>query len=320
MADTNIDTFTLPNFVGEIFQKGQRENALLQLIGGVQGGRVDYAATEFPVGQQYEVPNHATDRSKVEGADAPDHAGVARSQVTNVTQIVQESVVVTYTKQAAHQQLTGLNIGNAGNPVTNELDFQTGVKLELIARNLNWAFLNNTYQKPANNTTARRTRGLLSAITSNVVSAEVGSDPGPLTLEKLDDLMVALVNAGGIADGDNVIALANTTQLRKLNELFRADKLKVDDERFVGGVRVRTVYTTFGVLNFALERDMPQDEIVLVNVDALGVVGTPVPGKGVLFREELAKTGAQEKFQIYGELGFDHGPEWMHAKLTDLEV
>lgn len=315
MPDTNFDTFTLPNYVGELFQKGQRENALLQLIGGVNGGRIDAASTEFPVGQQYEVPAHNTDRSKVEGANAPDHAGVARSQVTNVTQIVQESVVVTYTKLAAHQQLSGLNIGGATNPVQDELDFQTAVKLELVQRNLNYSFINNTYNKPANNNTARRTRGLLQAITSNVVDS---SGPRALGMDLFDDAMQSMVTNGGIADGENVIALAGPKQLRALNELFRTEKMKVDAERFIGGTRVRTVYTTFGVLNFAMEQDMPDDTIVLANIGVMGVRGTPIPGKGVLFLEPLAKTGATEKHQLYGEIGFDHGPEWFHAKITDL--
>lgn len=315
MPDSNTTTFDLPNFVGQLFQKGSRENALLQLIGGVNGGRIDAAATEFAVGQQYQVPAHNTDRSKLEGAAAPDHAGVTRSQVTNVTQIVQEKVIVSYTKEAANQQLSGLNVGGATNPVISELDFQTGVKMELIQRNLNWAFINNSYRKPADNNTSRRTRGLLEAITSNVVDS---SGPQALALSLFDDAMQLMLASGGIADGDNVIALAGPKQLRKLNELFRTDKIKVDAERFVGGTRVRTVYTTFGVLNFALEQDMPDDTVVLANIGVMGVRGTPIPGKGVLFQEPLAKTGANESYQIYGELGFDHGPEWMHAKITDL--
>jgi hypothetical protein len=34
--------------------------------------------------------------------------------------------------------------------------------------------------------------------------------------------------------------------------------------------------------------------------------------------EELAKTGAGTKYQIFGQLGLDHGPEWMHAKITNI--
>lgn len=316
MADSNTTTFDLPNFVGELYQKGQRPNSFLQLIGGVQGPRVEYASTEFPVGQDYTVPAHNEDRSRVEGANAPDHAGVTRAQVTNVTQIVQESVTVTYTKQGAHQQLGGLNIGGERNPVTDELDFQTGVKMELIARNLNWAFINNQFRKPSTNAQSRRTRGLLQAITSNVEAA--GDELLNFTL--LDEVMESMVGNGGIADGDNVVTLANTTQLRILNAIFRKYKIKVDGERTIGGVRVRTVYTTFGVLHFALERDLPQDTLVLVNFDVIRVAATPIPGKGVLFREELAKTGANERYQIYGEVGLDHGPEWMHGKITGLST
>ena len=42
MADTNTLTFDLPNYVGQLFQKGSRENALLQLIGANNGARIDY--------------------------------------------------------------------------------------------------------------------------------------------------------------------------------------------------------------------------------------------------------------------------------------
>src|SRR5690606_9271249 len=126
------------------------------------------------------------------------HAGVTRSQVTNVTLIVQEKVIVSYTKEAANQQLSGLNVGGATNPAISELDFQTGVKMELIQRNLNWAFINNSYRKPADNNTSRRTRGLLEAITSNVVDS---SGPQALALSLFDDAMQLMLASGCIADG-----------------------------------------------------------------------------------------------------------------------
>ena len=319
MAHTYITTYDLPNYIGELFQKGQRPNTTLQLIGGIGAWR-PISSWEFPVGQQYEVPAHAADRSKLEGADAPDHAGVTRSQITNVTQIWQESVVVTYTKQAASQQLSGLGVGGMTDPVTNELDFQTGIKLELIARNLNWTLLNQAYRKPSDNTTSRKTRGLLAAITTTKLQHATPGTARALTMSLLDDVFASMLTAGGIVDGENMIVLAGPIQMRKLNELFRTDKLKVDEDRFVAGTRVRTVYTTFGVLNFALEQDMLTTGLAFVNFDVMQLVATDIPAKGTLFREELAKTGASEKHQIYGELGLDHGPEWFHGQLLDLAV
>jgi hypothetical protein len=54
--------------------------------------------------------------------------------------------------------------------VTNELDWQTEIMLTQMVRDINWSLINGTYQLPADNTTARKTRGLLAAITTNVVS------------------------------------------------------------------------------------------------------------------------------------------------------
>ena len=44
----------------------------------------------------------------------------------------------------------------------------------------------------------------------------------------------------------------------------------------------------------------------------------PVPGKGNFFLEQLAKTGAGESYQLFGQIGLDHGPEWYHGKFTDI--
>ena len=38
------------------------------------------------------------------------------------------------------------------------------------------------------------------------------------------------------------------------------------------------------------------------------------------FLEPLAKTGAGEKYQLFGQIGLDHGPEWYHGKFTDIST
>ena len=44
-----------------------------------------------------------------------------------------------------------------------------------------------------------------------------------------------------------------------------------------------------------------------------GIVGLPVPGKGILFEEPLFKQGSADQTQIYGQMGVDHGPEYCHG-------
>jgi hypothetical protein len=47
-------------------------------------------------------------------------------------------------------------------------------------------------------------------------------------------------------------------------------------------------------------------------------VFVPVPGKGYLFYEELAKKGAAEEGQLYGQIGLYYGPEAAHGKIIGL--
>lgn len=312
---TQSSTFNSPNFIGQLFMRGARPNTTLQLVGGITGYQTT-TSTEFSTSQNFDVGDHKTDSSRKEGAPAPDASSVTRDQASNVVQIWQEKVSVTYTKQAATGQLSGLNVAGQNNPVVSELDFQTGATLERMARNLNWVLVNGVYQKPVDNTTPRKTRGVLSAITTNVQALTAGTD---LTKKHFERSMQQLIDSGGIADGDNVLCLANTVQLSKINALYESEFNKTSQSRDVGGIRIRTILTAFGTINFVLEQDLPQTVLAFVNFGVMSLVALEVPNKGVLFREALAKTGASEDYQIYGELGLNHGPEYMHAKITGLK-
>ena len=63
-----------------------------------------------------------------------------------------------------------------------------------------------------------------------------------------------------------------------------------------------------------LNRYMPADVVLVADLSVCAPVFLEIPGKGFLFREELARTGAAFKYQIYGEIGLEHGPETFHGK------
>ena len=65
---------------------------------------------------------------------------------------------------------------------------------------------------------------------------------------------------------------------------------------------------------------LPAGTALLLNLDVLAPVYQPVPGKGNFFLEQLAKTGAGEKYQLFGQIGLDHGPEWYHGKFTGIST
>ena len=88
----------------------------------------------------------------------------------------------------------------------------------------------------------------------------------------------------------------------------------------VGGVAVDRITTDFGELNLVVERALPKDAIVAASVEQIDPVFLLKPGKGVLFEEELAKTGSADKTQIYGEIGLKYGSERAHGVLRGLAV
>lgn len=304
-------TYDLPNYTGELFQVTPNETPILSIIGGLTGGEA--VKTQQVEWQEYDLRTPGN-RQKKEGQDAPESEGRKRSNVTNVLQIHQEAVSVSYTKQAATGEKAGLN-SSAQNPVQDELGWQLTQELKQTARDVEWSFLNGTYQLPTDNTKERRTRGLLQAITTNKKAAAGEL----LSLELFGDLCQMAYDNGGLAEGETATVIVNSTQKRALSWIFsQGSKQNAPDSRNYFGVNLQTIETDFGKLNVMLHRDMPADSLVVASLEQLAPAFLAIPGKGHFFAEPLAKTGASDKVQLYGEIGLKYGNERTHAKITGL--
>jgi hypothetical protein len=321
-------TFNLPNFVGELFSTSPTDTPFLSAIGGLTGGEsVSHTLFQW---QGYDLRDAEDDRQRVEGANAPTAEERVRFNVNSVVEIHQEAVEISYTKMAATGQYNSTgsthpgSVGIAGsNPVMNEADWQIRQALVQIARDVEASFITGTFNNPGTNATARRTRGLLEAITTNTVDAagaELDSDnsgteePGYLLL----DLLQEVWESGGIAEQDTATVMVNAYQKRRLTKAFITDRNYQEATRTVGGVAVSTIETDFGRLNIMLNRYMPTDQLVVVSLEQCAPVFLQIPGKGFLFVEPLAKVGAAERSQIYGEIGLKYGNERAHGKITGL--
>ena len=130
------DSYDLPNYVGELFNITPNDTPFLSAIGGMTGGK-SVTSKQFT----WQTVDNATAAQTVvvEGADAT-FAERTRSEVTNVTQIMQYGVHVSYTKQAATGNLAGQSIlGNQ--PVQDELAFQLDMAMKRAARDIEFSFL-----------------------------------------------------------------------------------------------------------------------------------------------------------------------------------
>lgn len=157
-------TYNLPNYTGILHELSPSATPLFSAIGGLGAGG-QTTSTEFEW-QTYDL-REAGQNTAVEGATAPTAVGRVRENVTNVTQIQQSKVSIAYSKLGAFGQKSGTN-NDKPNPVRSELNWQIEQELKGMVLDIEYSFINGTYSKPSTNSDARKTRGLLEAITTNV--------------------------------------------------------------------------------------------------------------------------------------------------------
>lgn len=383
-------TYNLPNYTGLLYGLSPTETPFFSAIGGLNGG-MQATSTEFEWG--YYDLRAPGQNVQLEGATAPTAQERVRSNGTNVTEIHQEKVSVSYSKQGAVGQKAGTNNAAPSN-VGNELDWQTQQMLIQMVRDVEYSFMLGVYNKPTDNTTKRQTRGLLSAISTNLVGNATSTVTGlsastdtitetstalangdkiiftdtggstaistgrtyyvvqkgtnsfkvsltsggsaitigtatvsyrkpyttALTPDTLSASLQSIYDNGGMRGGELTL-IVNSTQKIKISSAYASAYGKfMETSRTVGGVGVDSIVTDFGTLNILLSRFMPQDAIAAVALSECRPIYLEVPGKGHFFAEPLAKTGASDEVQLYGEVGLAYGNERDHGLITGLAV
>ncbi len=388
-------TYNLPNYVGPLFGVSPEDTPFLSAIGGLTGGK--RATAVVHEWSTYDLRDATTNNVQLEGATAPTAVGRVRARVANVLEIHQSKVDVSYSKLAATGSTAAASVTLGTNPVTDEMAWQVRNELAAIARDIEKSFISGAQQIPSDNSTARKTRGIQEATSTNVsdiagtavtlstsadaddivdtatahgfsagdqvkftaltggsnVSTETtyyvisanlaaqtfqiattrngsavnfGSNITAGTVVKLGTLTEAYVlgllqtvwENGGIREQETATIMANAWGKRMLSKIFITDKGYSESTRNVGGVNVQTIETDFGRLNVMLNRYIPVHSIQVVSLEQCAPVFLEVPGKGFLFLEPLAKTGASEASQIYGEVGLEYGNELAHGKITSM--
>jgi hypothetical protein len=277
------------------------------MCGGL-GGLKQTTNFEFPIDQTY-THEAASQPAITEAASltAPTAISYVRSQDTNVTQIFHEKVSIDYVKQSNAGRLTGLNTANSPIIPPSEKDFQIMVALQKIARDFEYTMLNGVYQKATSASVANKTRGLNVAAGTQIAA-------GSTTLSKalLKQMLKAMYDNGALFM--NSVIIVNSFQKQMISDIWGY----VPTSTTVGGLSLNQIETDFGFLGIVLDSFQAPDTLLIADMPVVSVVTQPVPDKGNLFYEPLAKTGAAEEGQIFGQLGVDHGPAFLHGCMTGL--
>ena len=313
MADVYAMSFGVPGYSGLLFNKGVTETPLSSAIGG-KAAMTNHV--EFVTGQEYTTGTASQPAiSEAASLSAPDATVVTRLQKTNVTQIFHESVAISYAKMSNVGTLSGINIANQVANPASELDFQVAAKMQKIANDIEYTFINGVYNKATSDATINKTRGLVTAITSNVEAAA----GAPLTLALVEQLMLDVY--GSNAPTNDLVLWVDALSAMQLNRDAKTNGATiVPASREVNGIAIDTLITPLGAVGVRIGRYLPAGTALLLNLNVIRPVFQPVPEKGNFFLEELARTGAGQKYQIFGQVGLDHGPEWYHGKITGLDT
>lgn len=306
--------WNLPNYTGELFLIGANQTPFLNMAGGLQGGAVRTVnAFEFPVAQPWSL-EAASQPAITETASltAPTPVSYVREQDTNTVQIFHYQVSVSYAKQSVFNAVTAdatTGLAELGNqPVQNERDFQISATLRQASVDAEYTFLQGAYQKATSAGVAAKTRGIIAACTTNTVAG------GGVTLTKamIDQLLREMATNGAVFA--NPVIFVNAFQKQVISSIYGY----APTDRNVGGVNINQIETDFAMLGIVWAPKMPADTLLIADMSVVSPVFCPVPEKGVLFYEELSRTGASEKGQIYGQMGLDYGAEEYHGTVTGL--
>lgn len=307
-----MTSHNLLNYSGMLFAKGNYGTPFSTLIGGKSRTTNSWL---FPTSLEYEIGGGTSQPAISESASltAPNPSFVTREQNINACQIFQEALAISYGKQSSMGQLSGLNIaGQTANP-QNELDFQVGATMKRIAKDVEYTFVNGQFQDGKFDDEAYKTGGIVNAIQSIVSDV----DDTALGYWIVASLIEELSHE---APTDNLVLMARGINIMQLNADASANGMTViPAARNVNGINIDTLITPFGTIGLLTNNFLPEGTAVIVNPAICAPVYMDVPGKGNFFLESLAKTGAADKYQIYGQLGLDYGCEWYHGKITGLK-
>ncbi|MFN3005136.1 SU10 major capsid protein [Mycolicibacterium wolinskyi] len=146
-----------------------------------------------------------------------------------------------------------------------------------------------------------------------------------VSVDRINAFVQGIFDNGGLTQGDTRVLFVPSIQKTRITKAYATaygsnsnGAIGTSAGHTVGGVAVDRITTDFGDLYIAIDRALPKDAVAAVSMEVIDPVFLSIPGKGVLFEEELAKTGATDKTQIYGEIGLKYGHETSHGVLRGL--
>ena len=302
------------NYIGIFYLIGQNQTPFLNMMGGLNGGKRS-TRFQFPVNQNSSLSSASQNvTNETAAASAGTATTYTRSQVYNVAQIMKYDVAVTYAKEAASGEFSGLNVTAGSNEViTSEYDWQKEMSMRQMAIDTEYSFIQGTFTDSSLASTDMATRGILEAVSSNAVAA--GSTD--LSKDLIDELLRTMADAG--SQFRNPVFLAPAIQKQRISDIYGF----APQSRNVGGLNIDVVETDFARCGVVYVPQMPAAQLALVDMAYCNPVFVPFKSKNdgntyIMKFEDEYLNGAITGGFWYTQIGLDYGHEIYHGKITGL--
>lgn len=140
----------------------------------------------------------------------------------------------------------------------------------------------------------------------------------PLSRTHVNNMAARIYDAGGLRNSERAVLMCGTSAKMAITAAYNGPGMYTNSSRTVGGVSVDTVLTDVGTLGVMLNPKMPHSTIAVTSLDQCRLAFLLHPQKGVFFAEALAKVGASEESQIYGEVGVEWGNPYAHGVIRGI--
>jgi hypothetical protein len=232
----------------------------------------------------------------VEGADARAARFKARVQVTNYTQIFDDTINVSGTSQAVTQY-----------GISDLYGYEKQKKQLELALALEKAIINGvSYQSGQ----IRQMKGIKNFIATNVTDASAGA----LTSDMINNSLQNIFEKGGFATGGMYRIVVPAKQKRAISGLS-SNNIRLTQEETVRGQRVDKFISDFGEFEIVLNNNLAASELLILDTNRIAI--RPLSGRE-FFHKYLGDKGDYVTGTLVGEYTLEVNQEKAHARLKNL--
>lgn len=301
------------NYLGTLRLIGQYKTPFFTMISGRAKTKTSFL---FPIAQPYSLQAASQNtQSEATAAAAGTPTTTTRAQDTNTCQIMKYDYEVSIAKESTTGEISGISITGEEQPVQSESAFQRDAQFRQMGIDIEYSFFQGTYTAPSLSSTNQKTRGIVTATTTNAVAAG-GAD---LSKALIDELLRTMAATGSLFQ--DCVIMVNAFQKQQISDIYGY----APTSRNVGGLNIQQIETDFGMFGVAYAPQMPTDTLLIAEVSVCYPVFVPVKARpgipgGIIVDVPTSITAAKSGGYWYTQVGLDYGPEEYHGKITGLST